>query len=167
MWRRLWWSRTMRGGDDRIVERRRTPLGGELLVTLGARRFRVEFLYGAGPVRYAIDREHCYDEVGARVDDDEFTGLADALSLATRECFGRGVTTFVPSSAVFELHFVAGMSPFGSGRRVFVEGRLADLMRPHIGCEDVTFEYPVRVDGGAPQPVRIRASALAGLEPIA
>ena len=157
----------MRGGNDRIVERRRTPLGGELLVTLGGRMFRVEFLYGAGSVRYAIDREHCYDEEGTRVNDDDFASLTDALSLATRECFGRAVTTFVPSSAVFELHFVPGMSPFGSGRRVFVEGRLADLMRPHLGCEDVTFEYPVRVDGGAPQAVRIRANALARLEPIA
>ena len=166
MWKRSWWSRTMHDGDDWIRERRRTRIGGELTLHLAGREYRVEFIYGVGPVRYAIDREHCYDAGGTRVDDASFAALGAALAAATRECFGRTVATHAASSAVFEIHFRPGMSPFGSGRRVFVEGRLADLMLPHLGSDDVTFEYPVRVDGAAPQAVRMKASSILELEPI-
>lgn len=134
---------------------------------LSGREFTVEFINGISPVRYAIDREHAYNEAHGRVDDAEFSQIVAALKMAVRDCFDADVHAFVASSAVFEIHFAPGMSPFGNGRRVFIEGRLADLMRPEIGHENIVFEYPVRVDGAAPQWVKIPASTVTGLDPVA
>lgn len=134
---------------------------------LSGRHFTVEFINGIPPVRYAIDREHAYNESHGRVDDAEFSQIVAALKMATRDCFDAGVHAFVPSSSVFEIHFLPGMSPFGNGRRVFIEGRLADLMRAEIGADNVVFEYPVRVDGAAPQWVKIHANTVTGLDPVA
>lgn len=157
----------MRDHRDFIKERRNTRMGGHLDFHLSGRRYTVEFIDGVPPVRYALDREHAYNEFHARVDDIEFSQIVAALTMAAHDCFGAAVHAFVPSSSVFEIHFRPGMSPFGNGRRVFIEGRLADLMRPEIGQEKVVFEYPVRVDGAAPQWVRIRASSITGLDPVA
>ena len=157
----------MRDGDDWIRERHLSRIGGELRIHVLGRELRTEFLRGIGDVRYAIDRERCFDEHGARADDALFEQAAAALAMAVHDCYGSRIVTLAPSASVFEIHFLPGMSPFGTGRRVFVEGRLADLMRPHLGRDDVTFEYPVRVDGAAPAPIRVRANAIAELEAIA
>ncbi len=166
-WKRQWWSKTMRDHRDWVKERRESRIGGRLEMHLSGRHFTVEFINGIPPVRYAIDREHAYNEKHARVDDAEFSQIVAALKMATRDCFGADVHAFVPSSSVFEIHFQPGMSPFGNGRRVFIEGRLGDLMRPEIGQESVVFEYPVRVDGAAPQWVKMRADTITGLDPVA
>lgn len=134
---------------------------------LSGRQFQVEFIDGLSPVKYAIDREHAYNEARARVDDAEFSQIVAALKMAVRDCYDATVNAFVPSAAVFEIVFEPGHSPFGNGRRVFIEGRLADLMRSEIGMAGVVFEYPVRVDGADPQWVRIRADAVLGLNPVA
>ena len=118
---------------DWIKEHRDSKMGGHLECHLSGRDFKVEFINGIPPIRYAIDREHCYNESGARVDDAEFSQIVAALKMAVHDCFGAQVHAFVPSSSVFEIHFQPGMSPFGNGRRVLIEGRLADLMRPEIG----------------------------------
>jgi hypothetical protein len=152
---------------DWVKERRESKIGGRLEMHLSGRYFTVEFLYAIPPARYAIDREHAYNEKHARVDNEEFSQIVAALKMATDDCFGADVTAFVPSSSVFEIYFQPGMAPFGEGRRVFIEGRLADLMRPEIGYERVVFEYPVRVDGAAPQWVKMRANTITGLEPVA
>ena len=157
----------MRDYRDWVKERRESKIGGRLEMHLSGRYFTVEFLYGLPPVRYAIDREHAYNEKHARVDDAEFSQITAALKMATHDCFAADVSAFVPSSSVFEIHFQPGMAPFGEGRRVFIEGRLADLMRPEIGHDRVIFEYPVRVDGAAPQWVKMRANTITGLEPVA
>jgi hypothetical protein len=157
----------MRDHHDWVKERRDSRMGGRLEMHLSGRYFTVEFLNGIPPVRYAIDREHAYNEKRTRVDDAEFSQIVAALKMATRDCFGAGVHAFVPTSAVFEIDFRPGMSPFGNGRRVFIEGRLADIMRPEIGHERVVFEYPVRVDGAAPQWVKMRADTITGLSPVA
>ena len=157
----------MRDNRDWIKDRRDTRMGGHLEMFLSGRTFKVEYIVGIPPFRYAIDREHAYNESRARVDDAEFSQIVAALKMAVRDCYDASVKAFVPSAAVFEIQFVPGLSPFGSGRRVFIEGRLADLMRPEIGTADVVFEYPVRVDGADPQWVRIRADAVTGLNPVA
>src|SRR5579863_5030244 len=99
---------------------------------LSGREFEVEFVNGTGGVRYAIDREHAFNEARGRVDDIEFSQIVAALKMATHDCFAASVHAFVPSAAVFEIRFEPGMSPFGNGRRVFIEGRLGDLMRDEI-----------------------------------
>ena len=167
MWKRQWWAKTMRDRRDWIKERRESRLGGHLAMHLSGREFLVEFVRGAGDVRYAIDREHAYNEVHGRVDDVEFSQIVAALKMAVHDCFDASVHVYAPSAAVFEIHFRSGMSPFGNGRRVFIEGRLADLMREELGRDGVSFEYPVRVDGAAPQWVRMPASAIASIEPVA
>lgn len=151
---------------DWIKERRETKMGGRLEMHLSGREFTVEFMNGMPPVRYAIDREHAFNEIHGRVDDAEFSQIVAALTMATHDCFGAKVHAFVPSSSVFEIHFKPGMSPFGNGRRVFIEGRLADLMRPELGAASIVFDYPVRVDGAAPQWVRMRADSITGLAPV-
>ena len=156
----------MRDHRDWIKEQRDTKMGGHLEMHLSGRIFQVEFIDGMPPVRYAIDREHAYNESRARVDDAEFSQIVAALKMAVRDCYEATVNAFVPTAAVFEIQFAPGQSPFGNGRRVFIEGRLADLMRPEIGTADVVFEYPVRVDGADPQWVRIRADAVTGLNPV-
>jgi hypothetical protein len=157
----------MRDHQDWVKERRDTRMGGHLDMHLSGRDFTVEFINGVPPVRYAIDREHAYNEARSRVDDAEFSQIVAALKMATRDCFDADVHAFAPSSSVFEIHFQPGMSPFGNGRRVFIEGRLADLMRPELGHTNVTFEYPVRVDGAPPQWVKMRADSITGLDPVA
>lgn len=157
----------MRDRHDWIKERRDTRMGGHLEMHLSGRRYVVEFINGAGSARYAVDREHAFNESNARVDDAEFSQIVAALKMAAHDCFGATVHAYAPSSSVFEIHFAPGMSPFGNGRRVFIEGRLADLMRDEIGDENVVFDYPVRVDGAAPQWVRIRANTITGLDPVA
>ena len=157
----------MRDHRDWIKERRDSRIGGHLEMHLSGRNFRVEFVNGIPPVRYAIDRDHAYKEDHGRVDDAEFSQIVAALKMAVHDCFDAAVHAYVASSSVFEIHFLPGMSPFGNGRRVFIEGRLADLMRPEIGDENVVFEYPVRVDGAAPQWVKIRANTVTGLDPVA
>jgi hypothetical protein len=87
--------------------------------------------------------------------------------MAVHDCYDATVHAYAPSSAVFEIHFRSGMSPFGNGRRVFIEGRLADIMKDQIGSENVVFEYPVRVDGAPEQWVRIDATTITGLDPVA
>jgi hypothetical protein len=157
----------MRDGRDWIKERRDTRMGGHLDLHLSGRQYVVEFVDGIRPARYAIDREHAFNEAKGRVDDAEFSQIVAALKMATHDCFSATVHAYAPSSSVFEIHFQPGMSPFGNGRRVFIEGRLADLMRDEIGDEKVVFEYPVRVDGAAPQWVRMRASTITGMNPVA
>ncbi|HET9029868.1 MAG TPA: hypothetical protein VFN49_06795 [Candidatus Aquilonibacter sp.] len=152
---------------DWIKEHRDSRMGGHLEMHLSGRRYTVEFIDGSGSVRYAIDREHAYKEDRGRVDDAEFSQIVAALKMAVHDCFRAEVHAFTPSSSVFEIHFEPGMSPFGNGRRVFIEGRLADLMRSDIGRENVIFEYPVRVDGAAPQWVKIRANTVTRLDPVA
>jgi hypothetical protein len=167
VWKRQWWSKTMRDGRDWIKERRNTRMGGDLEIHLSGRLFSVEFINGTGHARYAIDREHAFNESHGRVDDVEFAQIVAALKMATHDCFDASVHAYAASSAVFEIQFATGMSPFGNGRRVFIEGRLADLMRDEIGHDGVTFEYPVRVDGAAPQWVRMAAKTITGLVPVA
>jgi len=157
----------MRDNRDWIKEKRDTRLGGHLQMHLSGRVFTVEFINGTGATRYAIDREHAYNEAHGRVDDVEFSQLVAALKMATHDCFGALVHAHIPSAAVFEIHFQPGMSPFGNGRRVFIEGRLADIMRDEIGHENVVFEYPVRVDGAAPTWVRMEAKTITGMDPVA
>ena len=157
----------MRDHRDWIKERRDSRLGGHLQLHLSGRVFDVEFVNGTGGVRYAVDREHAFNEAHGRVDDVEFSQIVAALTMATHDCFGSTVHVYAATAAVFEILFRDGMSPFGNGRRVFIEGRLGDLMREEIGREDVIFEYPVRVDGAAPQWVRFPASAVTGLDPVA
>jgi hypothetical protein len=41
------------------------------------------------------------------------------------------------------------------------------MMRDQIGQPNVTFEYPVRVDGAAPQWVKMQASTITRLDPVA
>ncbi|HEV7180699.1 MAG TPA: hypothetical protein VGN11_12565, partial [Candidatus Baltobacteraceae bacterium] len=156
-WRRLPWSRTMRRGTDRISERRATSLGGHLEITLGTRMFRADFFRGREPVRYAIARDHVFDEAFARVSDAEFADVTAALEDAVSACYGAEIYAYEPTACAFEIVFAPGRSPFGNGRRVFVDGRLADLMRPDIGNPNVTFEYPVRLDGSPPQPTRLNS----------
>ena len=157
----------MRDHRDWIKEKRDSRLGGHLHLHLSGREFEVEFVSGIGEVRYAIDREHTFNEAHGRVDDVEFSQIVAALKMAVHDCFGAVVHVFAATAAVFEIHFHEGMSPFGNGRRVFIEGRLGDLMRDEIGREGVVFEYPVRVDGAAPQWVRIPAASITSLEPVA
>ncbi len=157
----------MRDQRDWIKERRDTQIGGHLEMHLSGRQYTVEFVNGLAPARYAIDREHAFNEDNGRVDDAEFSQIVAALKMATHDCFGATVHAYAPSSSVFEIHFRPGMSPFGNGRRVFIEGRLADLMQPELGDGSVVFEYPVRVDGAAPQWVRMRADTITGLDPVA
>lgn len=157
----------MRDHRDWIKEKRNTRMGGHLDMHLSGRNFTVEFIDGISPIRYSIDREHAYNESLARVDDAEFSQIVAALKMAVRDCYDASVNAYVPTAAVFEIQFAPGQSPFGNGRRVFIEGRLADLMRPEIGQADVVFEYPVRVDGADAQWVRIRADAVTGLNPVA
>jgi hypothetical protein len=157
----------MRDGRDWIKEKTDTPIGGTLSLHLSGRQFRVEFIKGTPPVRYAIDRDHAFDELNRRVDDTLFSQIVAALKMAAHDCYDAAVRVHAPSAAVFEIHFQPGMSPFGNGRRVFIEGRLGDLMREHIGAENVVFEYPVRVDGAAPQWVRMNANTITGLDPVA
>ncbi|HVA27371.1 MAG TPA: hypothetical protein VNF68_04285 [Candidatus Baltobacteraceae bacterium] len=157
----------MRDRGDWIRERRDSRMGGHLELHLSGRLFTVEFIDGTGRARYAVDRERAFNESHGRVDDVEFSQIVAALKMATHDCFGASVHSYAPSSAVFEIQFEPGMSPFGNGRRVFIEGRLADLMRDEIGHEGVTFEYPVRVDGAAPQWVRMTAKTITGLTPVA
>jgi hypothetical protein len=157
----------MRDNRDWIKEFRESRLGGRLRMHLSGREFEVEFVNGTAGVRYAIDREHAYNEARGRVDDVEFSQIVAALKMATHDCFSAAVHAFVPSAAVFEIQFESGMSPFGNGRRVFIEGRLGDLMREDIGRAGVVFEYPVRVDGAAPQWVRMPAETITGLDPVA
>lgn len=157
----------MRDRRDWIKEHRNTRMGGHLEMFISGRKFTVEFIDGVPPARYAIDREHAYNEKHSRVDDAEFSQIVAALKMATHDCYDRTVNAFIPSAAVFEIAFAPGQSPFGNGRRVFIEGRLADLMRAELGKPGVVFEYPVRVDGADPQWVRIRADAVAGLNPVA
>lgn len=157
----------MRDHKDWIREDRVTKMGGHLEMHISGRMFTVEFVDGVSPTRYVIDRERCFDERKSRVDDTLFSQIVAALKMAVHDCFGEIVHAYSPSAAVFEIHFVPGHAPFGGGHRVFIEGRLADLMRDDIGKPNVTFEYPVRVDGGSPQWVKMEASTITGLEPVA
>jgi len=157
----------MRDRTDWIREKRVTRMGGRLVMHLSGRTFTAEFIRGMKPTRYVIDRERCFDERSARVDDAEFSQIVAALKMAVRDCYRESVYAYMPSSAVFEIHFTPGHAPFGNGRRVFIEGRLADMMRDEIGKANVVFEYPVRVDGGAPQWVKMDASSITGLDPVA
>jgi hypothetical protein len=157
----------MRDHKDWIREERVTKMGGHLKVHISGRTFTVEFVYGVAPTRYVIDRERCFDERSTRVDDTLFSQVVAALKMSVHDCFNATVHAYAPSAAVFEIHFVQGHAPFGAGRRVFIEGRLADIMRDQIGKPNVTFEYPVRVDGAAPQWVKMDAVTITGLEPVA
>jgi len=167
VWKKNWLSKTMRDHQDWIREVRSSRMGGHLEMHLSGRRFTVEFIEGVAPTRYVIDRERCFDERAARVDDTLFSQIVAALKMATRDCFASSVYAYAPSAAVFEIHFAPGLGPFGNGRRVFIEGRLADIMRDQIGKDNVTFEYPVRVDGAAPAWVKMHASEITGLDPVA
>jgi hypothetical protein len=167
VWKKNWLSKTMRDHKDWIREVRLTKMGGDLEMHISGRQFRVEFIDGVEPTRYVIDRERCFDERHARVDDTLFSQIVAALKMAVHDCFGESVHAFAPSAAVFEIHFVPGHAPFGAGRRVFIEGRLADIMRDQIGKPNVVFEYPVRVDGAAPQWVKMEAATITGLDPVA
>ncbi|HTX57772.1 MAG TPA: hypothetical protein VMD47_11795 [Candidatus Acidoferrales bacterium] len=157
----------MRDHRDWIREVRASKMGGTLEMHLSGRQFTVEFLDGVEPTRYVIDRERCFDERHARVDDAEFSQIAAALKMAVHDCFAGLVHAYTPSAAVFEIRFAPGHAPFGTGRRVFIEGRLADLMRDQIGKPNVIFEYPVRVDGAPPQWVKMEAATITGLDPVA
>lgn len=167
MWKKQFLSKTMRDHKDWIREDRLTKMGGQLVMHLSGRTFTVEFIDGVEPTYYVIDRERAFDERHTRVDDTLFSQIVAALKMAVHDCFGGTVHAFTPSAAVFEIHFVPGHAPFGAGRRVFIEGRLADIMRDQIGKPNVTFEYPVRVDGGAPQWVKMEAQTITGLDPVA
>ncbi|HUN29706.1 MAG TPA: hypothetical protein VMV65_07850 [Alphaproteobacteria bacterium] len=167
MWKKTWLSKTMRDHHDSIREVRSTKMGGTLEMHISGRRFTVEFIDGVEPTRYVIDRERCFDERHARVDDALFSQIVAALKMAVHDCFGGTVHAFTPSASVFEIHFVPGHAPFGAGKRVFIEGRLADIMREQIGKPNVTFEYPVRVDGASPQWVKMEAATITGLDPVA
>jgi hypothetical protein len=166
-WKKAWLSKTMRDHNDWIREDRVTKMGGHLEMHISGRTFTVEFVDGVEPTRYVIDRERCFDERKMRVDDTLFSQIVAALKMAVHDCFGGTVHAYSPSAAVFEIHFAEGHAPFGAGRRVFIEGRLADMMRDQIGKPNVTFEYPVRVDGAAPQWVTMEASTITGLDPVA
>jgi len=167
VWKKQFLSKTMRDHKDWIREDRLTKMGGQLVMHLSGRTFTVEFIDGVEPTHYVIDRERAFDERHTRVDDTLFSQIVAALKMAVHDCFGGTVHAFTPSAAVFEIHFVPGHAPFGAGRRVFIEGRLADIMRDQIGKPNVTFEYPVRVDGGAPQWVKMEAQTITGLDPVA
>lgn len=167
MWKKQLLSKTMRDHKDWIREVRSTKMGGTLEMHLSGREFTVDFIDGVGGARYVIDRERCFDERRVRVDDTLFSQIVAALKMAAHDCYSATVHAFTPSAAVFEIHFIPGRAPFGNGRRVFIEGRLADIMRDQIGKPNVTFEYPVRVDGGAPQWVKMEASTITGLDPVA
>ncbi len=166
-WKKAWLSKTMRDHTDWIREDRVTKMGGLLEMHISGRTFTVEFVDGVEPTRYVIDRERCFDERKVRVDDTLFSQIVAALKMAVHDCFAGTVHAYSPSAAVFEIHFAEGHAPFGAGRRVFIEGRLADMMRDQIGKPNVTFEYPVRVDGAAPQWVKMEASTITGLDPVA
>ncbi|HUA07816.1 MAG TPA: hypothetical protein VMA98_00985 [Candidatus Acidoferrales bacterium] len=166
-WKKAWLSTTMRDHKDWIKEVRATKMGGHLEMHLSGRTYTVEFLDGLEPTHYVIDRERSFDERHGRVDDAEFSQIVAALKMAVHDCFAANVHAYTPSAAVFEIQFAPGHAPFGNGRRVFIEGRLADLMREHIGKANVTFEYPVRVDGAAPQWVKMEAATITGLDPVA
>jgi hypothetical protein len=167
VWKKQFLSKTMRDHKDWIREDRLSKMGGELVMHLSGRTFTVEFIDGVEPTRYVIDRERAFDERRARVDNTLFSQIVAALKMAAHDCFGGTVHAFMPSAAVFEIHFASGHAPFGAGRRVFIEGRLADMMRDQIGKPNVTFEYPVRVDGAAPQWVKMEAATITGLDPVA
>lgn len=167
MWKKQLLSKTMRDHKDLIKEVRASRLGGHLELHLSGRHYTAEFIDGVAPTKYVIDRDRCFDERHGRVDDAEYAQIVAALKMAVRDCYDAAVHAFTPSSAVYEIHFVPGRGPFGNGRRVFIEGRLADIMRDQIGRDDVTFEYPVRVDGAAPQWVKMQASSITGLDPVA
>jgi hypothetical protein len=160
-------SSTMRDRRDWIREKQHGSIGGTLTMHLSGREYRVEYFKGTPPVRYSIDRDYAIDESGSRVDDAEFSQIVAALTMALHDCYDEKLHVNAPTAAVFEIHFQPGMSPFGNGRRVFIEGRLADLMRDQIGAPGVTFEYPVRVDGSAPQWVRMKSDTITGLDPVA
>jgi hypothetical protein len=166
-WKKNWLSKTLRDHKDWIREDRVTKMGGILEMHISGRLFTVEFVDGVAPTRYVIDRERCFDERKTRVDDTLFSQIVAALKMAVHDCFGETVHAYSPSAAVFEIHFADGHAPFGAGRRVFIEGRLADIMREQIGKPNVTFEYPVRVDGAAPQWVKMEAATITGLDPVA
>lgn len=156
----------MRDHTDWIREVRVTKMGGHLDMHISGRTFTVEFVYGVEPTRYVIDRERCFDERSGRVDDTLFSQIVAALRMAAHDCYDASVHAYSASAAVFEIHFVPGHEPFGAGRRVFIEGRLADMMRDQIGKPNVTFEYPVRLDGAPPQWVKLEASTIARLDPL-
>ena len=167
MWKKSFFSKTMRDRKDWIREEHLTRMGGRLVMHLSGRVFTVEFIGGVKPTRYVIDRERCFHERAARVDDVEFSQIVAALKMAVRDCYDAAVYAYTPSAAVFEIHFAPGHAPFGNGRRVFIEGRLADLMRNQIGKANIVFEYPVRVDGGSPQWVKMEAASITSLDPVA
>ena len=160
-------SRTMRDHKDTIKEVRASRMGGHLELHLSGRHYTAEFIDGIAPAKYVIDRDRCFDERHGRVDDAEYSQIVAALKMAIHDCYGGTIHAFTPSACVYEIRFVEGGGPFGNGRRVFIEGRLADIMREQIGRDNVTFEYPVRVDGAAPQWVRMKASSITGLDPVA
>jgi len=160
-------SKTMRDHKDSIKEVRASRMGGHLELHLSGRHFTAEFLDGISPTKYVIDRDRCFDERHGRVDDAEFSQIVAALKMAAHDCYNGTIHAFTPSAAVYEIQFLEGRAPFGNGRRVFIEGRLADIMREHIGEANVTFEYPVRVDGAPPQWVKMESSSITGLDPVA
>jgi hypothetical protein len=166
MWKRQMFTRTLRDHRDTIKEIRASRLGGHLELHLSGRAYRAEFIDGIAPVKYVIDRDRCFDERHGRVDNAEYAQILAALTMAVHDCYDATVLACTPSAPVYEIHFAPGKGPFGSGRRVFIEGRLADLMRGQLG-ESVTFEYPVRVDGAAPQWVKMEAAWIERLEPVA
>jgi hypothetical protein len=160
-------TRLLRDHKDTIREVRATKMGGHLELHLSGRHYTADFIDGIAPVKYVIDRDRCFDERHERVDDAEYSQMVAALKMAVRDCYDGSIHAFTPSAAVYEVHFAEGRGPFGNGRRVFIEGRLADIMRDQIGRDHVTFEYPVRVDGAAPQWVKMEASSIVGLDPVA
>ncbi len=160
------WSKTMRDHKDEIREVRDSRIGGHLELNLSGRRYTADFIDGVAPTKYVIDRERCFNERRGRVDNAEFSQIVAALKMSVHDCYDATVHAFTPSAAVYEIHFAPGFAPFGNGRRVFIEGRLADIMRPEIGSPNVTFDYPVRVDGAAPQWVKMEAATITGLDPV-
>jgi hypothetical protein len=167
MWKRRILSRAMHDGKDAIKEVPYSRMGGHLELYLNGRNYTVDFVHGVGPAKYVIERDRCFDEWHERVDDVQYSQILAALKMAVHDCYHRTVHAFAPSTAVYEIQFAPGRAPFGTGRRVFIEGRLGDIMREHLGGENVTFEYPVRVDGSAPQWVKMEASSITSLNPVA
>ena len=167
MWKRQAFSRTLRDHKDSIREVRASKMGGHLELHLSGRRYTAEFIDGIAPVKFVIDRDRCFDERHGRVDDAEYSQIVAALKMAAHDCYNGTIHAFAASAAVYEIHFAPGRGPFGNGRRVFIEGRLADIMRDQIGRANVIFEYPVRVDGAAPQWVKMEAASITGLDPVA